>query len=102
MTIPVAAWDFERGTLVEVLWIDSTASHEWGTREVHLGADLAASMRIRTAGYLVEDTADHMAVSHSFTGNARIDCTIVIPRFAVVEIHNLVQDGPALQPTLVR
>lgn len=92
-----AAFDFERGALVEVLWIDSTASHEWGTRDAHIGPDLAASMHIRTAGYLVDDTDEYVAVSHSFTGNSRMNYTIVIPRFAVVEVLHLSAAGHACQ-----
>jgi hypothetical protein len=95
----IADWSFERGPLVEVLWIDSGSSSGWTKRADELSnPNRFEAMRCATVGYLVEDTPLWITLALSCNANDQISEMMTIPRVAIMEVVHLTRTSPSLAP----
>ena len=72
------AYDYD-WPVVEVEWVDSTASETWRDRE---GWE-ASRMIIRTVGYLFKDLSDRVVIAQSVSALDLLGQVISIPRGAI-------------------
>ena len=77
-------FEFDRGLIVEVCWIDSSGEHGWHSAK----EEIASSMRlkgmcIRTVGYMVHEDEHGLLLTSSLCATGNVLCTLTIPHFAI-------------------
>lgn len=83
-------FEFPHGPIVEVLWIDSAGGHGWLNRGEELANDARVrAMRCRSVGYVYQEDDQVLALTMGWSGTDFLQCTSVIPKFAIVKFRVL-------------
>jgi hypothetical protein len=87
-----AAFEFPRGPIVEVFWIDSASGHGWSHREAELSNETRyKSMCCRTVGFVIFEDDLVIELVSGITGGDYVDCTEMIPKAAIVDRRTLAE-----------
>jgi hypothetical protein len=83
-------FEFERGPLAEVCWIDSSGTHGWSILKDEIdNPKRKQGMYCRTVGYVVAEDDDSLMLTNSLSGAGSMDCGTTIPKFAIVSQRTL-------------
>lgn len=83
-------FEFPRGPIVEILWLDSAGGHGWSKREDELRNDgRYRAMHRRSVGYVILEDDDVIELVSGISGEDFVSCTTMVPKFAIVEKHVL-------------
>ena len=83
-------FDFKRGPIIEVEWLDSAGGHNWRNIETDLAdPDKYKAMHCRSAGYLIHEDEDTITMGNSLGGTRTVDCTVTILKMCVTTRREL-------------
>lgn len=91
-------FDFEKGTMVRVTWVDSMASYGWDSVEDKIDkAKSPDQLMCASVGYLLHEDDNGVSLVQSFSAGGQAHSLITIPKASVRSVEKLYLGADAVQ-----